>query len=116
LLYGDAGDKIWAAQVLGERRDRDAGPALVQCLNDKTPCVISWAAWALGEIGDRAAVRPLLRCLLRYDAAFRSAREGMDPKYEVDVSMALEKLTGKKYGLDVVKWQLWLITTDGLLP
>ena len=55
------------AVALGNRRDRDAVPALVAALSDEEPLVRGHAAWALGRIGspaalgslrDRAAVEP----------------------------------------------------------
>lgn len=63
------GKRINAAKALGERRDTQAVPALVEVLQDKTD--LAWrAAEALGAIGDPQAVPALLQASL--PPAFKS--------------------------------------------
>ncbi|MDR3638756.1 MAG: tRNA epoxyqueuosine(34) reductase QueG [Isosphaeraceae bacterium] len=48
-----------AALILGTRRERDAVPALANCLDDADPGVRAAAAWALGRIGSNDALTAL---------------------------------------------------------
>ncbi|MEC7984617.1 MAG: HEAT repeat domain-containing protein, partial [Myxococcota bacterium] len=53
-----------AAEVLGWRREKQAVPALLECLKPKTPLRIRKAAIAaLGRIGDKTVIEPLMNCL-----------------------------------------------------
>lgn len=50
-----------AAHEMGDRKDSEAVPALIDLLWDDAPNVRNKAAWALGEIRSRGAIEPLTR-------------------------------------------------------
>lgn len=96
-----------AARNLGETRARYAVPKLIAALDDPDQYVRSWAAWALGQIGDRDAIDPLINSLSKYEALLRSDRLRQQTKCLPDIYTALERITGKHFGLDVDKWRTW---------
>jgi hypothetical protein len=57
----DAGVRIWAADALRKRKQKDAVPTLINALHDHNPAVQSKAALALGAIGDPEASDALVR-------------------------------------------------------
>ncbi len=59
--------RIYAAQVLGDKGDRRAVPALVNALNDVNPNVCYQAIESLGKLRAAEVVEPLLRILERRD-------------------------------------------------
>jgi HEAT repeat protein len=48
-------------RLLGRLRNREAAPALITALADKSAMVAAVAAWSLGELQARQAVEPMLR-------------------------------------------------------
>ncbi len=63
-----------AIRVLGDRRTREAVPALIERLEDPDPMLAERAAGALAQIGDPRAVGPLIDYSRRSDDGARTAR------------------------------------------
>ena len=84
-----------AARALGWIKNLRAVTPLVAVLRDEDRWVRRRAAKVLGEIGDPRAVEPLI-------AALRDEKSSW-----VHVVRALERITGKAFGRDPVKWQEW---------
>ncbi len=67
-LIADLSSRAWeirrdAADVLGDRMDHTAVPALIEALGDTVGAVRCAAAQALGRIGGEEVLDPLLQCL-----------------------------------------------------
>ena len=74
-----------AARVLGERKDAQAVPALIDALKDAQPVRLS-AVRALGNIGDERAVEPLIATL----------KEDTDPRVRTAAAQALGELRDER--------------------
>ncbi|MBN2357307.1 HEAT repeat domain-containing protein [candidate division KSB1 bacterium] len=61
------------AHILGEARDKEAVPALVQTLKDESPLVRSQVALALGKIADKSAIPALIAALYDFNDTVRTA-------------------------------------------
>lgn len=102
-----------AAKSLGETRDPQFTPYLIETLNDRDSYVQRWSAHSLGEIGDQRAVEPLIKVLTKksFDAK-GTAAEALgklndpravkplisvlqDPKTEGNVEEAIAKALAK---------------------
>jgi hypothetical protein len=114
LMKGDDIQKIDAARTLGEKKLLCSVPFLIKALEEKNQYVRAWAAWALGEIGDESAVGPLVRALEKYDALSKSDYFQQETKCLTEIYLALEELTGEKFGLDLAKWKnYWQVLKSG---
>jgi hypothetical protein len=113
---GDPRVREHAVRVLGERRTREAVPALIRRLGDGEPRVAHRAVAALAQIGDERAVGPLIDLtrdgdpalgarLLRYvgDIGGREAEGYLltveaghpDPRFRAAAREALEELSAR---------------------
>jgi hypothetical protein len=111
LEKGSVEEKVSAAAFFGKRKEKAGVPALVKALDDSSnQSVRAWAAWSLGEIGDKSAVKPLLQAFAKHDALKTRDPFGFETKCLTDFSVALDKLTGKQYGLDGKKWKQYADT------
>jgi hypothetical protein len=110
LKEGSDSERMAAARTLGEQKAHNTGPALVEALNDPDQYVRGYAAWALGEVGDPSATGPLVKALVKYGQISKTDQLRQESKCLTDISLALETLTGHKFGLDVEKWQQWYQT------
>ena len=90
---------------LGERKAKWAVPQLISALEDENQYVRGWSAWALGEIKDPEGVEPLIQALEKHLKMAESDRLEEQTKCIPDLYVALEAITGKKYGMDVKKWK-----------
>jgi hypothetical protein len=109
LKTGSPGERLDAAERLGEAKNKSAIPVLIEALNDSNQYVRGEAAWALAEIGSMDAVDPLIETLIKYSHRFLTIKEPSDEEGK-DLTafyVALEKLTGQKLGSDVAKWKKW---------
>lgn len=123
-----------AVRVLGELRDPRAVEPLITALKDENWWVRMFAAKALGELKDPRAVEPLISALKDGDVCWKAAaalgeinpkwRETEEAKRKVSefisalkdedgdvrraAAEALEKITGKNFGVDEAKWRDWL--------
>jgi len=89
----DSKVRRFAARSLGDIRDQQAVEPLIHALGDEDMGVRGDAADALGKLKDQRAVWPLLEML-----------KERKPNYQF-ASEALQKITGKKFGDDLLKWQ-----------
>lgn len=94
----DFGTQLDAVRSLGEIGDaRAVGPILA--LLDR-PNFSGVAAEALSKIGDRRAVGPLIEFLENEKREDRMRSRNW-------VIHSLEKLSGQRYGTDIVRWRQW---------
>jgi hypothetical protein len=109
LKNGSSGERMFAARRLGEAKDKNAIPVLIEALNDPNQYVRGEAACSLGEIGSMDAVDPLIEALIKYSHRFLTVKEPSDEEGKDLASfyLALEKLTGQKLGSDAAKWKKW---------
>jgi hypothetical protein len=109
IKTGSPVERMEAAQRLGEEKNKNAVPVLIEALNDPDQHVRGWAAWSLAEIGSTDAVDPLIEALFKYSHLHLTSKEPSDQDEAClsDFYVALEKLTGQKLGLDAVKWKKW---------
>jgi HEAT repeat protein len=105
LRTGVSAERVDAAKRLGESRAKSAVPQLIHALEDKNQYVRSWAAWALGEIKDRRAIDPLINSLDKYLRLAKTDYFGKETKCITSLYLALESITGKKYGRNIEKWK-----------
>lgn len=112
LAEGNDSKRMEAAKRLGEKKNKFAIVPLIKALNDPHQYVRSWAAWALGEIGDSSAVEPLIQTLAKYTVVSNTDYLSQESGCLTDVYLALEKLSGQKFGLDVKQWQKWNVTSN----
>jgi HEAT repeat protein len=105
LQTGGPAEKVDAARRLGESKAKSAVPQLIRALNDKNQHVRSWAAWALGEIKDTRAIDPLVRPLEKHLRLAKTDYAHLETKCINAMYLALESITGKKYGWDIEKWK-----------
>ncbi len=105
LKSGNPEERMCAAARLAEARVRAAVPALIEALDDKNQYVRSWAAGALGQIGDSRALQPLIKALEKYLKISETDILDQESKCVTDIYLALESITGKKFGMDVQKWK-----------
>ena len=91
---------FWA---IGKTRSKSAVKTLVRFLKDPDPKVVIWTAAALGAIRDRRAAEPLFKVLSRPEKEVR-----------LMVIWALEKISGKRFGDDVKRWEQWIYAPDRL--
>jgi hypothetical protein len=105
-------DRMFGAKRVGEGKARQYIHAVTKLLDDPNQYVRGWAAWALGEIGDRRSIGPLIRAMVKYSQIARSDNGVQESKCLTDFYLALEKLSGKQFGLDVSKWQEWWISEN----
>lgn len=94
----DYGARINAVTSLGEIGDGRAVGPLLALIN--RPNFSGIVAEALAKIGDQRAVGPLI------DFLENATRED-ETKYRNWVITSLEKLSGQKYGNDIVRWRQW---------
>jgi HEAT repeat protein len=94
----DYGTQLDAVRSLGEIRDGRAVAPLLAVIN--RPHFSGVVAEALAKIGDQQAVGPLI------DFLENATRED-EMKYRNWVVISLEKLSGQKYGNDIVRWRQW---------
>ncbi len=108
---------VEAVKWAGEKKSKDAVPALINLLNDRREDVRMRSAVSLGLIGDKSAVEPLNRTLLadgspevRYAAilatfqigssksisAWKEAREKETDPYIRDILIRLEEMAKSK--------------------
>ena len=109
IKTGSPGERMDAAKRLGEEKNKNAVPVLIEALNDPNQYVRGEAAWSLGEIGSMDAVDPLIEVLFKCSHRFLTVKGPSDEEGK-DLTafyLALEKLTGQKLGLDAVKWKKW---------
>ncbi len=99
-------DRMQAAIKIGEEKDAKYLRAVTSLLDDPNQCVRGWAAWALGEIGDRRSIGPLIKAFVKYNEVSKT-NNGQESGCLTTFYLALEKVSGKKFGLDVSKWQRW---------
>lgn len=115
-----------AASILGNIKDPRAVSPLTVALNDENRNVRMMAAWSLAQIGT-PSIESLVAALrdgdspARGDAAWAlgkikhpravepliEALEDEKPDIQQDAAKALEKITGKDFGVDPIKWQNW---------
>jgi hypothetical protein len=112
LAHGGAEERMHAAHRLGKMKSKEAVPALICALNDRSQSVRGWSAWALGEIGDEAAIDPLIiameTCIpLLAEDHFLEQTRCLD-----EFDAALEKLSGHDFGLDTERWRKWKADHD----
>jgi hypothetical protein len=109
LKSSSSHERIEAARRLGEEKNKNAVPVLVEALNDPNQYVRGEAACSLGEIGSMDAVDPLIEALIKYYHRFQTVKEPSDEEGKDLASfyVALEKLTGQKLGSDAAKWKKW---------
>lgn len=118
-----------AAVLLGQLRDLRAVDRIIMLLDDPSYGTQLDAVRSLGEIGDDRAVAPLLAVLYRPNfggivaeaLAKIGDQRGVGPligfledsrkenqlNYQNWVVSSLEKLSGQKYGNDIVRWRQW---------
>jgi HEAT repeat protein len=94
----DYGTQLDAVRSLGEIGDGRAVEPLLAVIN--RPNFSGVAAEALAKIGDRRAVGPLIGFL-------ENANREDQIKLRNWVVTSLEKLSGEKYGNDIVRWRRW---------
>lgn len=58
--YDELGVRLYVIKAVGELKDRDALPLLLEALDHKQPQIRLWAALALKELGEKAAISPLI--------------------------------------------------------
>jgi hypothetical protein len=105
LKKGTVLERSIAAKWLGEHPDKQAVPDLIRSLKDPSASVQGHAAWALGKIKDESAIEPLIDALQERMAPGRGKGLSFQRKSITSLYVALESITGKKYGLDVEKWK-----------
>lgn len=86
---------FWA---IGETKESSAVPTLLPYLKDEQANIASWAAGALGRIGDKKAAFALLEALARDEQEVKNM-----------AIWALEKLSGKRLGKTVERWETWVL-------
>ena len=86
---------FWA---IGETKESSALPTLIPYLKDDQPDIAIWAAAALGRIGDKKAAFALLEALSREEQEVKNM-----------TIWALEKLSGKRLGKTVERWETWVL-------
>jgi HEAT repeat protein len=118
-----------ATALLGQLRDRRAVDPIITFLDDPDYEIQLAAVRSLGEIGDSSSVEPLLAVIHRphFSGIVAEAlanignRRAVGPlidilenktgedamKYRKWVVTSLEKLSGQKYGNDIVRWRQW---------
>lgn len=98
----------WVEELQDFRKRRDARrhlveanavEALIDCLDSTNESVVWAAVQSLEQLQAKEAIPKLIDLLESGRLAW-------------DVSEALEKISGRKLGLSVDKWRLWLKTTD----
>jgi len=82
-----------AALALGERKAAEAKEPLIALTKSKAWQLRAAAARALAQLGDKEAVEPLVKSL--------AASVGSERR---TIAVALETLTGQKFGLDTSAW------------
>jgi HEAT repeat protein len=105
-----------------------AVPLLIEALHDEDPKVRNFAARSLGDIEDQQAVEPLIHALQDEDMGVRRDAAGAlgklkdqravwplldmlkerKPNYQF-ASEALQKITGQRFGDDLLKWQEYCV-------
>ena len=97
--------RAYAAEGLGRIRDARAIQPLINALADKNWFVREKSALALGELKDKRAVDPLIVTLEQGLVK----ENGMLPSKSLldSVQLALQKITGQDFKLDVAKWRAW---------
>jgi len=104
-----ANERMSAAHKIVDRKARKYLRSVTKLLDDPSQNVRGWAAWALGEIGDPRSIGPLIRVLAKYKKISETDCGFQESRCLPDFYLALEKLTGKTFRLDVSKWQKsWL--------
>jgi HEAT repeat protein len=101
-------DRMRAAKKIGEQKNAKYLKVVTRLLDDPNQSVRCWAAWALGEIGDRRSIQPLIRVFVKYNKISKTDN-GQESRCLTAFYLALEKLSGKRFGLDVSKWEQWWI-------
>ena len=86
------------AEALGRIGDKSAVPALINALGDKEMWGRSNAIEALGKIEAQTAVPALIKAL---------EDKGEEMYIRSLATEALEKITGRKLGLNPTRWQRW---------
>jgi len=94
----DYGTQIDAVRSLGQIGDSRALTPLLAVLN--RPHFSGVVAEALARIGDQRAVGPLIEFL-------ENAKREDQIQLRNWVVTSLEKLSGQKYGADIVRWRQW---------
>src|SRR5216683_4018420 len=74
LKNGSSGERMFAARRLGEAKDKNAIPVLIEALNDPNQYVRGEAACSLGEIGSMDAVDPLIEVLFKCSHRFLTVK------------------------------------------
>lgn len=109
LLAGSARQRQYAVRWIAEERNPWGIYPLILALNDDDPSVKGWAAWGLGELRDRRGVIPLVKALKatlqRVDVDDVRHRGKCLP----DLTLALEKLTGRNFGYSIDQWENHLL-------
>jgi len=114
LLLGskDPEDRADGARIVGEEKSRAHFYAVIKLLKDPHVTVRCWAGWALGEFGDPRAIGPLIKAMVKYHEIAKTDQAGWESKCLTSFYLALEKLTGKRFGLDALKWQQWWMSEN----
>lgn len=107
LNHNETDVRIEATRCLGALRTRAATTALIQALRNPDPFVRSCAACALRKRGTQEAIIPLIE-LLERGLSVKQDESGFLPwKDMMDASIALEEISGEKFGPDPKKWRQW---------
>ena len=97
--------RAYAAEGLGRIRDGRAIQPLIEQLADQDYFVREKCVVALGELKDKRAVDPLIGTLER-DVVKKNTLPVASSLVET-VQVALQKITGQDFKLDVAKWRAW---------
>jgi HEAT repeat protein len=92
---------FWA---IGRTKAKAAVRTLTRFLKDKDTKYITWAAAALGAIRSRSGAEALFKALkIQQDATVRAM-----------IIWALEKISQKRFGDDIKRWEMWVYAPDRL--
>lgn len=107
LRSADVQTRLRGVQFIGEKKDQNSVPLLVQVLrNDQAYSVKAWAAWALAEIRDPAAIDPLIASLERSEKLATANIFSEEYKCMAEIDSALYRLTGQDF-TNSKEWRSW---------